>query len=108
MGGLHCDEKMDPIRSGFGKMRGQTNLRTIKKKDGQQDKKSRIKLVQNPTKWSIDRFRGNIRLTLGQIIFVTKCDEVKKGTQRDRKMPKRGLITPREVPFNYRNDWLCL
>ncbi len=54
-------------------MRGQKDLRTVKK-GGQQDRKSRRKLMQNALKWSNDRFLWKIKPSLGQIISGTKYD----------------------------------
>ncbi len=58
-------------------MRAQKDLRIIKKKNDQQDWKSRRKFVQNASKWSNDRFGKNIWPTVGQI-FGTKCDRDKQ------------------------------
>ncbi len=47
-------------------------------KEGQQDRKSRRKLVQIVSKVSNDRFLCKNRPTLGQIISGTKCDRDKQ------------------------------
>ncbi len=48
------------------------------KKGGQQDRKSRRKLVQNASKWSNNRFLlKKIRPTLSKFISGTKCDRDK-------------------------------
>ncbi len=54
-------------------------------KGGQQDQKSRRKVLQIASKVSNDRFVWKNIPTLGQIISRTKCDQVwhKNGTQWD-------------------------